>query len=119
MICLPCQSDITPSGDVVCEVQASPTLALACKMCAHIINPQTLKNVPTLLEVSQVMLLHTSLLQGRPCRVQSPESRLGVGWEDVWWAHLCRLAGRRTREECSHTLVQGVGSECAACRLDI
>lgn len=99
-------------------MQASAALALACK--AHIKNPQTLKNVLMLLSVSQVMLLRTSpCAAARFLREKTVQSRLGVGWEEVWLAHLCRLAGRRTEEECTHTQVQGGGSESAACRLDV
>lgn len=90
-----CNSDITRSDYVVCEVQAS----------AYIINPQTLKNVLMVLSNSQVMLLSPSHCAS--CEVylrKNPgQSRLGVGWEGVWLVHLCRLAGRRTREECTHT----------------
>lgn len=65
-----------------------------------------------LLGVSQLML-HTS--HSASCKVHVTHVvlfRLGVGWEKVWLAHLYRLAGRRTREECTQTQNQGGGFEC-------
>lgn len=109
----PCHHFKTHSAYVVCQVQAA--LALACTMCTEFRNSQPLKNVLMLLGVSQVMLHLTS--HSAACGVyMRKQTGCWVGRSPA--PHLCNMAGRRAKEECSHTQVQGGGFECASCRLD-
>lgn len=98
---------------MVCEVQAA--LALACTMCTEFRNSQPSKNVLMLLGVSQVRLHLTP--HSAACGVyMRKQTGYWVGRSPA--AHVCNMAGRRAKEECSHTQVQGGGSKCASCRLE-
>lgn len=82
----PCRSDITHSGYVVCEVQASA--ALACKNVRTHYKPSNLEECVNAARRQSGDAPPYLIPRRRGFYVRKTwKSRLGVGWEGVW--HIC------------------------------
>lgn len=106
-----CKSDITRSGYVVCEVQAS----------AYIINPQTLKNVLVVLGDSQVMLLSPSHCASCEVYLRKPGAVQTGRWVGRSLVGTFVQTGREEdqRGMYPHSRFREGGSGCAACRIHV